>query len=147
MLADPVRGRAASDGNGLALVDFATRMRLTWSDLQERAQQWASRVSLEPGDRVAAQLPAGVELTALLHACLRAGCVFIPVSMRASHQELDRVLEDCRPRFFITIAGTQYLPTAPMQPPDACILYTSGMSGLPKGVRVTLDNQRASAAG
>jgi O-succinylbenzoic acid--CoA ligase len=152
MLLDPLAERAAQAPGRAALLDLGLGLRLTWSDLDRLASDWAGRLEREgarPGDRVAVLEPAGARLAALLFGCLRAGTVLVPLSLRAPEADLRRCLDDCRPR--LLIRGGDVLERdaeAPAGPDgDLCLLYTSGTTGPPKGVRLTAANHAASALG
>jgi O-succinylbenzoic acid--CoA ligase len=152
MLLDPLAERAAQAPGRVALLDLGLGLRLTWSDLDRLASDWAGRLQREgavAGDRVAVVEPAGARLAALLFGCLRAGTVLVPLSPRAPEADLRRCLDDCRPGLLIRDGDVvESDPRAPAGPVgDLCLLYTSGTTGPPKGVRLTAANHTASALG
>jgi O-succinylbenzoic acid--CoA ligase len=148
---DPLREIARRHGPRRAIIDRSASFWISWFDLDGLAHAWAKRfetAGLEPGDRVAVIEPAGVTFASLLHACLRSGAALVPISPRAPASEVERVLADSRPRLLVRDGEVEPLPDpASGDPGDACILYTSGTTGPPKGVRLTLANHAASARG
>jgi O-succinylbenzoic acid--CoA ligase len=148
---DPLREVARRHGPRRAVSDRSAGFWISWFDLDGLAHAWAKRfeaAGLEPGQRVAVVEPAGVRFASLLHACLRSGAALVPISPRAPRSEVDRVLTDCRPRLLVRDGELELLPDAAAgDPADVCVLYTSGTTGLPKGVRLTLANHVASARG
>jgi O-succinylbenzoic acid--CoA ligase len=151
MVADPLRELARRHGPRQAIVDRSAGFRTSWFDVDDLAHTWARRfesLGLRPGQRVAAVEPAGVRFAALLHACLRSGAAIVPVSPRAPAAEVDGILADCRPLLLVRDGEVERLPEpAAGAADDACVLYTSGTTGRPKGVRLTLANHVASALG
>lgn len=151
MVADPLRELARRRGPRRALVDRSAGFWVTWFDLDGLAQTWARRlegIGVQAGERVAVVEPAGVRFASLLHACLRLGAVFVPIPTGAPEADTARMLADCRPRLVVRDGDPEALPAAASGPPgDACVLYTSGTTGEPKGVRLTLANHVASARG
>lgn len=149
---DPLRQLAARHGPRRALSDRGAGYWVTWFDLDQLAHAWAGRfeaAGLRPSERVAVQEPAGVRFSALLHASLRSGAALVPIPLRAPAAEVERILADSRPRFLVRegLLEPTGLEPATGAAEDVCVLYTSGTTGRPKGVRLTLANHAASAQG
>jgi O-succinylbenzoic acid--CoA ligase len=148
---DPLREMARRHGPRRALTDRSAGFWISWFDLDGLAHAWAKRfeaLGLAPGDRVAVIEPAGATFASLLHACLRSGATLVPISPRATAPEVEGALADCRPRLLVRDGEVEELTDpATGDPADACILYTSGTTGPPKGVRLTLANHAVSARG
>ncbi|HEY4027992.1 MAG TPA: AMP-binding protein [Candidatus Dormibacteraeota bacterium] len=151
MVADPLRELARRHGPRQAIADRSAGFRATWFDVDDLAHTWARRfesLGLLPGQRVAVVEPAGVRFAALLHACLRSGAAIVPISPRSPAVEVERMLADCRPLLLVRDGEVELLPDPATGPVgDACVVYTSGTTGQPKGVRLTLANHVASARG
>jgi o-succinylbenzoate---CoA ligase len=148
---DPLHDTAARFGPRRALVDRGTGLWVSWFTLDDLAQTWAQRLRREgvrPGHRVAVRDVAGVTFAAVLFGCMRAGAAVVPLPPRAPRAEVDRVLADCRPFALIDDGELTPLPEpAAGDEGDVSILYTSGTTGPPKGVRHTLAQHAASARG
>ncbi|HEX4215002.1 MAG TPA: AMP-binding protein [Candidatus Dormibacteraeota bacterium] len=148
---DPLRQVAVRFGPRRALIDRGEGFWVSWFSLDDLAQTWTAtfrRRGLQPGERVAVAEPAGVRFAALLFACIRTGAALVPLDPRAPATVIERVLADSRPRLIIRDGEIEDLSDpASGSEGDACVLYTSGTTGIPKGVRLTLDNLLASARG
>jgi acyl-CoA synthetase (AMP-forming)/AMP-acid ligase II len=116
------------------------------------------------GDRLAFLMPNGPDYIELVYACSLLGVIAVPINTRYAGAEINRVLEDARPRGLIrhskfpapTVSlewehvtdaaplddGEQELYAGEFYDPDAVLvlLYTSGTTGAPKGAALTHAN-------
>jgi O-succinylbenzoic acid--CoA ligase len=124
---------------------------LTYAELETRARAAAGALrdlGVEPGDRVALALPAGVEFAVALHGCLLAAAVAVPIDLRLTRAEREN-----------RSAGTKAVVEEPLDGPAisetpateldavATLMHTSGTTAAPKSVRLTYGNWLASALG
>ena len=124
---------------------------LPYGELLARTQRIAGGLDLEPGDRLAVVLDNRPETALLYWAAQWAGAVFVPLSWRASEEELDYCLADSGAR--IVIRDGDELPAGPEHPgvldrgehEPSLLLYTSGTTGRPKGVPRSHRADRAGA--
>ena len=115
------------------------------------------------GDRLAILLPNEAEYIELIYACSRLGVAAVPLNIRLSQVEIDRILADASPRGLVrnsslpaptvSVPWLRVLDEEPWSPrtnshsnaiydPDAilALVYTSGTTGQPKGVALTHAN-------
>ncbi|MEW1580768.1 amino acid adenylation domain-containing protein [Streptomyces microflavus] len=165
-LHDSVHGRiaalAARTPDAVALASGDER--LLWGELDERANRLARlllEVGVRPEDRVGVLLDRSVHVCVAFLAVLKAGAVYVPLEPAHPEQRRRTVLELAGVKVLLTDADRAADPgaawqtvavdtdprTALQEPgapevevqPDrlACVMYTSGSTGLPKGVGVT----------
>jgi o-succinylbenzoate---CoA ligase len=118
----------------------------TYAELLDGARGAAGELAargVAPGDRVAIALPAGVAFAEALHGCLLLGAAAMPVDLRLGEREraallataaivVDEPLEGDGP--FTGGEGT-------------LVVHTSGTTGAPQPVELTLGNIQANALG
>lgn len=160
-LADLVRAAARRRPEAPAVV--AGDRRLTWADLDaavDRAAAGFAGHGLAAGDRVAVQLPNGLDWLRAALGALRAGLVVVPVNTAYTDPELEYVLADSGAALLVTAAGREPVGGVPVcaGPPEAdgpapevavdpsapsFLAYTSGTTGRPRGAILTAAALRA----
>jgi len=150
--------RAALSPHRTALVDAASGARLTYLDLDARAERAAAFLSehVGRGDRVAVISLNRHEVVEVLFACAKIGAVFVPLNYRLGRPELAAIVEDASPSLVLADdehAGLELPSMVPIahafrddpapaavevQASDPWILcYTGGTTGTPKGAILT----------
>jgi O-succinylbenzoic acid--CoA ligase len=154
---------AAARGPHPALVgaEGSTTYRELYADARAGAEALAAQ-GAGPGTRVGIALPPGLAFARALHACLLLGAPAVPVDIRLSAEERERILGGCALRVEAPLPdgpadgdGADAGPRgaqgggAAGHDPDAVaiVMHTSGSSGTPVAVELTYGNILWSALG
>ncbi|MGY1916209.1 AMP-binding protein [Blastococcus sp. SYSU DS0973] len=160
-LAALVRAAAQRDPDAPAVV--AGDRRLSWGQLDAAVDRVAAGYAdrgLTPGDRVAVQLPNGLDWLRAVLGALRAGLVVVPVNTAYTDPELEHVLTDSGAALLVAAAEREAPGGVPVWagPPEAdgpaaavdddpealaFLCYTSGTTGRPRGAMLTSGALRA----
>lgn len=132
------------------------------------------QAGVQPGDRVLLQLPKQHQLVVVLFACWSLGLLVVPVHLSLKSRQLQYLLDDCHPALLVVSDSRRHQLQQELVLPPGCrfwqaepadsvseivaqpaqgraaqpaaILYTSGSTGMPKGVVVSQLNLLLGAA-
>ncbi len=154
-----VLDHADRDPDRPAVKDLARA--LTRGELRGAAGRVAAgllQVGVEPGDRVALLIGNSVDFVVAALGCLWAGVTFVPLAVTDPDLRRAQIVADCRPTQVITAGSDQTAPSGlpagtawtslsalsgadrptppPVTSPVSYVIYTSGTSGVAKGVQI-----------
>jgi long-chain acyl-CoA synthetase len=137
--------RAAEQAPGrVAFAEAGGDASVSWVQLDAAVNAEARRLldeGLQPGERVAVQLPTGVAFVTALFAVLRAGGIVVPMAVGLPERERTRILDHSTPKFVIDqppVSGSGSPVEATTGGEDIALLcYTSGTAGVPRGVMLS----------
>jgi len=161
---DYVRFHASLHADRIAVTDIAFERQWSYQQLDADIAACVSLLQqqgISEGDRVACLATNRAEFVILHFACVRLGAIFVPLNWRLSATELAAIIEDCEPS---VIYGDELAAKLGMNAQDIALLlkqaralesshlqaysidlpslmlYTSGTTGLPKGVLMSERN-------
>jgi O-succinylbenzoic acid--CoA ligase len=127
----------------------------SYAQLHRAARSGAEQIAaagVDRGSRVAIALPAGLEFAQALHACLLLGAVAVPVDLRLSVPERQRIAVGCALLIDQPLDSDrepEQTPTASRHELDATavVIHTSGTTAEPRPIELTYGNFLWSALG
>ncbi|MFC9893936.1 amino acid adenylation domain-containing protein [Nocardia sp. NPDC127579] len=125
-------------------------------DRVHRLAHWLIGRGVGPDTVVGVAIPRSIEAIVAVYAVLRAGGAFLPLDPTHPAERLERILRIARPLLVLSTCAVEFehelvrhLEHVPMDPPSAAyrpplvrrdqlayLMFTSGSTGLPKGVAV-----------
>jgi amino acid adenylation domain-containing protein len=153
--------QAAKQPDAIALADGGTS--IAYGELDRLTNRLARRLQAAGcanGDRVGILVPKSIAAIAGILAALKAGCIYVPLDPSSPAPRLSGIVDSCECRVVLRGTGLPAFPgrasidvdafvrypgnlsdgplDAPRAPGDiAHILFTSGSTGMPKGVPIT----------
>ena len=169
MKIDSIQTHAANRPQALACIDLATNRQWEYAKLHSQINQVANwliaTLGTHSAERIGVISKNCVEMIIINIACVRAGKIFVPINFRLSVREIAVLLEDCEASLVFYDAslehldvGSEWLDIASLLAlvenfettmieqrhrefeEVSTILYTSGTSGVPKGVMLSEQN-------
>jgi fatty-acyl-CoA synthase len=97
--------RARLSPDNVAVIEYATGSRITYRELNERANRLANflrdRCGIRSGDRLAVLAMNRVEILEALFAAAKLTAILVPLNYRLTAPELQYIIDDCEPKVLL----------------------------------------------
>lgn len=128
-----------------AIVDMEGERETTYRELDELSNKiaaWIVENQIEQGSLVPVLLPRKMEFVAAAIAILKAGSALVPLSYAYPPERLSFIQSQCKGSFIMKeefiekakAANLTFTPPKLQESDDALVVYTSGSTGVPKGI-------------
>jgi fatty-acyl-CoA synthase len=146
--ADLLSKRATLTPDREALMEWETRRRYTYAELNERANRLAhfmrKRLGVQKGDRVSILAHNSVVYVDLLYGLAKIGAIFAPLNWRLTAKELAYIANDCQPK--VLICAEDFRSVLEEMRPNLKVEHYIGLEGaLDGGLAYEEELKRASS--
>ena len=152
--------RLTPEKNALIDGDTTISYRQLWQEI-ERAAAWF-RANAAPGDRVILSANKSLSFVYAYFGAHMAGMIGVPIDPETNETRLNRIVQIAQPSFIVgelrnggdcgvlpfqecSMEESMVIPSFPTEDLVADLIFTTGTTGLPKGVKLTYANEMAAA--
>ena len=150
--------QVVADSDALKAVEDECGNHWTYRELDERANELAARLTIQPGDRVGVHVTYSAVIPLAFLAILKRGGIYVPLDPTVTEERWQYILEDAginlvisdlpndlgKPTLHPTVMEDSVLRDFETHEPapteTAYLIYTSGTTGQPKGCAVHHEN-------
>lgn len=129
-------------GNKIAVID--KDISITYEEIHKKIMSYSHMLKdqyhINKGDRIIVNINNSISVIIALYSILNIGATYIPVDISFPLKRLHYICKDANARFIINengiVANHEWKPTVESDN-TAYIMYTSGTTGMPKGIKIS----------